>query len=49
LSSWPWNLVEQTGMQASALWRYPGIALWDTRTTENTVISANVIHLPLAG
>jgi hypothetical protein len=41
------NFLKQSGIQTSALWRYPRIALWDARATEDTVVAANIIHLPL--
>jgi len=46
-SSRPRNLIKQTMMQTSALRRYPGIALWDTGSTEDAMVAANIIHLPL--
>src|SRR5262249_45321892 len=43
----PRNLLEQPRIQASTFRGYPRIALWNTGATDDTVVTANIIHLPL--
>src|SRR6516165_3405014 len=44
----PWNLLEQPRIQASTFRGYPRIALWNTGATDDTVVTANIFHLPLS-
>jgi hypothetical protein len=44
----PRNLLEQPRIQASTFWGHPRIALWNTGATDDTVVTANIIHLPLS-